>query len=558
MEKSAVPEAAISDAHVQAAREVFVQWVKGLKGIGLFRHNENRYASFLEPAHLALTKYLDNNGKLTLEVGPEAFSLRGESLLPAGNFDKLPFRFYSGGIRRLMFEPGISLDELRRLSLVAIGDVDPKRRNDDIVSALWAAQLTHIRQVSVEGFTVKDVHPEEVERQVTALLADIARRAASQRVMLADEPDEAIRPLSLPSLPERSKQELAQDEQVQCRKVVGVLWEVLAGEPAENIEGLDALLLDVIDWMLDMGDYGACNQILMQLPARAAAPRLMETLFAKLGEPQRVAAVLERLGARPPEKSPDVVFFLCVLPPGTDQALLEGLDKIEIPESRRVICDALARLIRDPAVLSDRLERGTPQLVRDMLYVLEKLEGADKSRAYASALKSRNAEVRLAVLDMVVQGKAPGAKPILTQATTDPDPRVKLRATRGLIELDPTGAFRELSAQVQSPNFAKHTPEEQIATYELLGSTGIPEAEAFLTRVYNQPAGGLFGKQKVARDKVMALAGLAEVGTIGAFRLLQAEAQKVTDPELRAMARRGAAKIQAKFSRKPAPGKGGA
>jgi hypothetical protein len=545
---------------VQQARDVFVQLVKGLKGIGLFRHNANRFPGFLEPAHRLLTTYLAAHGRLPVEVGPEAFLLQEQSLMPAGADQQLPFRFHRAGIRRLIFMPGVTLEELVKLSLVALGDVDPRRRNDDVVSALWAASLTHIQHVSVEGFTVGELQEDQVEVEVAAVMGDLERRAQAQQLVL-NVAGESTAPSNVPpGFAKRVQADLAQDRAGLLPKLVGVIFAVLEAELSENAQGLGEVLLDVVDGMLAQGDFTAINHLLIELPAKSSSPALVALLTAlagKLGEPKRLTVVLDVLRAKAPEAPAEALRYLTSLPMATAPVFLEALDTIEPPESRQVICETLAALSSDPAPFVARLEGSTPAMVRDMLFVLDKIDAPDKIKLFAGAFRSPNPDVRLAVLEAVVGAHAQGARAMLSQALVDPEVGLRTRAARALIELDPASGFQELSRLLRSPDFAKRSQEEQIAVYAAIGASGQPEAETLLARAFMQDSGGLLQRKRVARERLLALAGLSECGTIGVYRLLQEAVQKgIGDPELLAATRRAVATLHGRLSGKAPPAAG--
>ncbi len=148
---------------------------------------------------------------------------------------------------------------------------------------------------------------------------------------------------------------------------------------------------------------------------------------------------------------------------------------------------------------------------------------------------------------------------MLSQALVDPEARLRSRAAKGLLELEPMSGVQELLRVLRSPQFAKRAPEEQHELHVLIGGSGQPEAEAFLAKTFMQDDGGLLHRRKVAKDKALALAGLAECGSIAVYRLLQEAIKKgIDDPELLAETRKTAEKIHAQLLGKPPPTSGSA
>jgi hypothetical protein len=374
-----------------------------------------------------------------------------------------------------------------------------------------------------------------------------------------NDPDKASPSAVPPALVQRVQAELSFDREWLLPKLCGVVLALLETELVENPGGLPEVPPEIIDWMLAQGNFGALNQLLVDLPARSKAPALA-ALPAKLAEPQRLAVVLDALRAKPPEAPEEVVRYLTALPPEVGAALLAALDTVELPESRQAICDALAVVAHDPAPLVARLETGNPAMVRDMLYVLDKLQSPDKAKLLTTAFHSPNPEVRLGVLDAVVSARGPGARAMLSQALVDPEARLRSSAARGLLQLDPVSGVQELLRVLRSPQFAKRAQEEQLELYDMIGASGEPDAEAFLARAFLQDDGGLLQRRKVAKDKLLALAGLSACGTIAVYRLLQEAVKKgIDDPELLAETSKTVTKLHAQLLGKPPPPpKGGA
>jgi hypothetical protein len=198
-------------------------------------------------------------------------------------------------------------------------------------------------------------------------------------------------------------------------------------------------------------------------------------------------------------------------------------------------------------------------MIRDMLYVLDKIEAPDKVRLFATAFHNPNPEVRLAVLDAVVKAGAQGARTMLSQALVDQDAKIRTRAAQGLIEVNPVSGVQELLRVLRSPQFDKRSDQEQRELYAAIGGSGQPEAEAFLAKAFLQDDGGLLHRRKVAKEKLLALAGLTECGSIGVYRVLQEAIKKgISDPELLAETRKTAEKIHAQLTGKPPPAAGSA
>src|SRR5262249_1017380 len=128
---------------VEAARNFTFHLLKGIKQIGMYRHNEARFPEFLGRAHEAIPAYPDKHGPLSLQVEQQNFILHGEPIFSEAT--SLPYKFYRDGIRQLIFRPGLALEELVTFTLVALSD--PDRGAEDVLAQLWRSGMEHLEYV---------------------------------------------------------------------------------------------------------------------------------------------------------------------------------------------------------------------------------------------------------------------------------------------------------------------------------------------------------------------------------------------------------------------------
>src|SRR5688572_32156626 len=104
----------------QQASEAFRLLLKGIKNIGIYRHAENRFAEFLQPAHEALTAFLEEYEILPLKLLPYSLEYKKQAIYEDQNKENLTYKFYRDGMRFLMFRRGLPVDELLRFVIIAM------------------------------------------------------------------------------------------------------------------------------------------------------------------------------------------------------------------------------------------------------------------------------------------------------------------------------------------------------------------------------------------------------------------------------------------------------
>ena len=546
---------------VEMARNYAFHLLKAIKQIGMYRHNEARFAEFLAKAHEALTAYTQKHGALSLKVEAQNFELHGQALFSEDN--PLPYRFFRDGIRQLIFRPELPVEELVAWTLIAVSD--PERGAEDISAQLWRAGLEHVEYVAVEGFQMEQVSDEEVEVEVEKVVSYLYNRLRTQsddflrfaRISTEDldsqiEEVDQIRGAVVTGvtasdeLKARLQKEIDEEENHRLfPKLVAVVFQVVEGG-LEDPRVMEEMLVHLLDALLLQEDFATINSIvarmrtLEQREGGAGAASLVKDAFLhKMGEEQRLGRIGDLLRTARPKNPQDVGRYLQSVKSLATPVLLDVLEPIEIPENRTLLCEVLATHAREnPGPFVNRLNSEHPQTVRDMIHILERSGHPDRNKMLGEVLHHKSVPVRLEALQMIARSQSEEARRMVVEALSDPHPQMRVLAARLLPDFDREKAFADLSRVVHEPAFEKRSPEEKTAFYAALGATGLPGALAFLSQLLAaRPT--LLNKKKVLEDKLLAVAGLAAASSIHALKLLQAVLEdKAQPPELLVAARK--------------------
>src|SRR5581483_11652296 len=114
-------------------------------------------------------------GPLKLRVEMTNFSLHKQELFSEEN--PLSYKFFKDGIRQLIFQPGLTVEELVTFTLIALSD--PDRGAEDINAQLWKAQLKHLEYIMVESLHMDEFDEEEIQVEVDKIVDFLQRRLRS-------------------------------------------------------------------------------------------------------------------------------------------------------------------------------------------------------------------------------------------------------------------------------------------------------------------------------------------------------------------------------------------
>ncbi|TQF11009.1 HEAT repeat domain-containing protein [Myxococcus llanfairpwllgwyngyllgogerychwyrndrobwllllantysiliogogogochensis] len=536
---------------VELARTFAFHLLKGIKQIGMYRHNDARFPEFLAKALESITQYTEKYGPLSLKVEQQNLTLHNDSLFTEDT--PLPYKFFRDGIRQLIFRPGLVVEELVTFTMISLSE--PERGAEDVLAQLWRAGMEHVEYVVVEGFSMENASEDEVQVEVDKVVGYLYARLQTNsddylrfaRVSAEDldaklDGVEQIRGLVVggrhasDDLKAKLQREVSEEEGARLfPKLVSAVFQVVEGG-VEDGALLEEIFVQLLDMLLLQDDFGTINQIVLKLRAlsqkEGGAPleKLLESFLHKMGEEQRLMRLGESLKGSRPKHPADVTRYLQALGRDSVIPLLTVLETLEIPENRALLCDALAVVARElPEPFVARLISDRPQTVRDMVYVLEKSNHPERIKMFGQVLKSPNLVVKLEVLNIIGRGRTGEARRLIFEALADPVSQVRMVAARMLPEFDRDKAFSDLMRLIREPAFDKKTPDERTAFYAAVGATGTPGALSHMQQLLAvKPS--LLNKKRVLEDKMLAVAGLQGACSIQSYKMMQAIVEDRTQP----------------------------
>lgn len=537
---------------VEHARDFAFHLLKGVKQIGMYRHNEARFPEYLQPAHEALSVFGEQHGPLSLQVEGQNFFLLKQNLFAEET--PLAFKFFREGIRNLIFRPGIPLAELTQFTLIALSE--PERGADEIIAQLWRASLEHVEYVVVEGFKMDEYSEEEVQVEVDQVVGYLYSRLKTDsqdflrfaRLSTADldvklEGIDQIRGAVVTGvtcsdeLKAKIQREINEEEgQRLFPKLISAVFQVVEGG-VEDASLLEDMFIQLLDALMIQEDFGTINQVVLKLKAmeqraknNESLSRLRASLISKMGEEHRLTRIGELLKTNRPKQPQDFSRYLQALDTDAVPTLLGVLETIEIAENRAILCDVLAGFAREvPEPFVARLAVDRPQTVRDMVYILEKCNHPDRLKMFAQVLLHKNLAVRLEAMQIIAKGRTGENRKLIEAAFRDPNQQVRILAYKLLPDFDREQAFADLMRVLREPGFEKRHPEEKSAVYAALGSTGAPAMITLFQEQLSRQA-SLFNKARVLEDKLAAVHGLQSACSIQAYRLLQTVTEDKAQP----------------------------
>lgn len=493
---------------VQAASAFSLQLGRAARQLSLYRHNEAQHLHFVRPAFDLLTRVTTQFGALELDVQPEGLSPVGHAAA-SSETASFAFRFHGEGVRRLRFEPGLSIEEFVVLVRACAGAA-PGQPPISLDEPSWTkVRVTFVSGVARRGDTALDADETlaELERSLFAALktrkeayAQFAQLGA--RLLTPGQPAPS-NPTTPPfaARATRAARRLAANEDVPLERPMRELARSLLkqGEVGPVLQWSAALHADSA-----MGAAG---------PARA-----VQTVDAELLAPAN-EALLERA---PEQTKGHVLWLLTNAAPVS--VLIAQLPRPERAGAARECLRAIAA--NKPNELLAAIADADEAIAVELLGILEESAPARFAATLTSVLSDPRPQVVIRSLELLAKKAPDTALESAAGALRSTDGGVRARAARLLSDLDPARATRELQPLVRAADFESRPREEQVAILSALASTGVAlSMQPIEERLHAAPK--LLHRRKHLEDRLLAVEALAAAGTAPALKALQ----KVIDDE---------------------------
>jgi hypothetical protein len=557
---------------IATARNFFEHLERSIKTIGIYRHNTSHYGEYLDKTWRALEAILEQEGTFALKVDQLAFKYMDVPIYEGeANDQNIAYRFYRDGMRILIFRQGLTAEELLNWVLICMTNFRASEYlHEDMVSLMWKQEFSNIEYVVVESISVGGEGEDEAKIEVDKIVNYLYKRMTSKskdrfhfaRVSLEDleielddvEQAKGVLIKGTTATDEdkaRVQQQLEEEDQDRMLpKLVVILFKVLEEELDQDLgQSIEEVFIQLLDSMLLHEDFRSINQILRKfkgiqrknLPSgnQARITKIEENFTTRMGDGERIGRIGEILDTAAEIKDPQEVYrYLTRLDTQSILPMLETLERMEKQDPRRLFCDALAVLGKEHLdVFARRLGSTKANVVRDMLYIIDKLNPPNKLQLMAQLLKHPNLAIRLEALNTIGAGSDEKCRIYVLNALEDPDTQMRMTAARLLPNFDMKAAVKTLFGIVNDSDFHKKPDKEQAAIFSALAMTNTPEASEFFRQQLRSTS--LISKKKLAEYKRNIINGLGMSGSIAAYKLLKAEIEVgIKEEEVAALAER--------------------
>jgi len=533
-----VPEVAQENvATVKAAAALLNHIARTLKTCRLYDANNPTVIRFRADLCLAARRAVDEHGAISYRFSSDDVLFDETSLYPArSRDDNFALPFYRDGVRSLTLAPGIEPREIDAIIDALLNVTGQHPSDDDLVTLLWEAQLSHVEVdyvpgegemgnasgVGEEGQTLPWPTSGESPEGETPSTEDAGE--AGEGTGRSDDWSTGAPTLEIeagfeeldslaPGEVKRFVQEYAAEHEVSnITATLAIMQAYLAaGAADDDRHEISRFLPRVLRQTVTHGRWLEARETMALLRQCQGPEWSLETFSQELLQPISISSTVERVDQ---QEAPAVLDFIAFAREFGETAvdwLNQVLAESQNRRNRRLLAEAIADLCRaNPERLAPWLSDPRWFVVRNVVHILGWIGGNSIVGLLQSALRHPDVRVRHEVVAALGQVEPRLARPLLVRLLDGADTRMFCMVLHQLsTERDP-GTARLLLTHLVDESFEQRPPEEKRAIYSALSAAGGDEIVADLEAELHK--GNWFSRGQEAHRQAIARC-IARLGT---------------------------------------------
>ncbi|MGE0469935.1 MAG: hypothetical protein Nkreftii_002819 [Candidatus Nitrospira kreftii] len=441
-----------------------------------------------------------------------------------GGSESIAFKLYADGIRELILNQGLTQEDLSFFLDSLWGGLDPSKDDDDIVTRIWARNLSTISIVTAEEVAKASVGNEGFLRLDSGMslsestLRDLLDRERSRGRQgpggdgtgtgqggssSGSTPSDSSRGTGGPpnnrfqsglvgyevtneELAALAKEIEAESKQDALMYLLDTLTAILASEKSSVLlTKLFRLWGHIVEALLREGKWTVLENVLSLLhETDAVRPDLSEehkqqlvSVLNGLGRAERVKAVESYLNKNPEANVEGLSTILLLMKPDAVPALCSLLANVTSPAHQAIVTEALMVLAKDqPEPLVRGLSDRRATYVRNLLSIFIKWNNPKFIEPIEKLTRYPDAQVRREVVRAIGLFRSSGNGIRLVSLTDDEDESVRFASLKLLISGQYTVPFTHWSPLLSDEGFIDRPISERRGIFQAMRATCGDEA----------------------------------------------------------------------------------
>jgi hypothetical protein len=470
--------------------------------------------NFFQQLHEEMDTHLSTYSKLRFLVQRSELHFKDEVVYKSeqdASNENIAFKLYADGIRELSFQEGLTKEDLIFFLESLWQSTDSKDEDEDIVTRLWAKNLSTVTLVTAEE-VAKASGDRDVLSSPTSIVVDSSTTSLRETLDREREKHyrehggtsgQGSRPQNTGRLQsglvgyditEEEGAKLAQEIEAENTRdsslyVLDILTAILASEThSDRLSKQFELWNDVLGSLTSQGQWKLLENVLTLLhEAQEVRPDLTDQhrqqlsgLFENLGHPDRIKMIESYLNGSPKANTEGLSTILLMMRPTAVTGLCTLLGGLESAAHQAIVSEVLLAMAKDQPepVLRGLLDR-RPVYVRNLLAIIMRWNNPRHAEAVEKMVRYPDVQVRKEVVRTLGLLRPSGNGVKLVTFMSDADESVRLAALKLLMSGKYTASFNAWSSIVSADDFIDRNPSERKAVFQAIRSTSGDEAVPF-------------------------------------------------------------------------------
>jgi HEAT repeat protein len=431
-----------------------------------------------------------------------------------GGSESLAFKLYGDGIRELVLHEGLRQEELSLFLASLWSNVDSNEDDDDIVTRLWARNLSTITLTTAEELskssvgnnslsssmsssdsTLRELLDRERERKKQGKEGTSAESSGSGNTKNRFQSGLAGYEVTEEELAVLAQEIEAERKQDSLIYILDILTAILVSEKSPALlTKLFSLWGTILESLLCQGKWTVLENVLNLLhETDALRPDLSEehkqqlaSLLDGLGRTERVKVIEGYLNQSPDAEVNGLSAILLLMKADAVPALCSLLASLTSPIHQAIVSEVLVTLAKDqPDSLLRGLSDRRPGYVRHLLSILIKWNNPKFADSIERLTRYPDAQVRREVIRALGLFRPNGNGSKLVSLSTDEDDGVRFAALKLLMSGQYTVPFSQWSPLLLEEGFVERPISEKRAVFQAVratcGDEAVPYWQGLLT-----------------------------------------------------------------------------
>jgi len=508
MMAAAVATRTAEDPEIVSAKRVLKLLDKTAKSNRTYGSANPVALKFTQQLFEELTTHLTTHARLAFLVQRSELLCKDAVVYQAeqdGGSENFAFKLYADGIRELVLHEGLTQEDLSLFLASLWNNVDSNEDDDDIVTRLWARNLSTITLTTAEELSKSSVGNDSLASSMSSsdsTLRELLDRERERKKRAKEETDSEgsgsgnaknrfqsglagyeVTEEELAVLVQEIEAERKQDS---LMYILDMLTAILASEKSPALlTKLFNLWGTVVESLLRGGKWTVLENVLSLLhETDAVRPDLgdehkqqLASLLNGLGRTERVKMIEDYLNQNPDADVKGLSTVLLLMQADAVPSLCSLLANVTSPVHQAIVSEALVVLAKDhPDPLVRGLSDRRPGYVRNLLVILIKWNNPKFADSIERLTRYPDAQVRREVIRALGLFRPTGNGTKLVALSTDEDDGVRFAALKLLISGQYTVPFSQWSPLLSAEEFMDRPISERRAIFQAIRATCGDEA----------------------------------------------------------------------------------